>query len=165
VDHATRVARVNEVLDNLSLTKHKDTLVGDVDKRGLSGGQRKRLSIALELLINPSVLFCDEPTSGLDSKMAEDVVEILKRLAEKQGRTIICTIHQPSSRIFKTFDSLVLLKEGRVVYANAVPLTQGYFSAAPINKPPPSYENPVDFYMRELQVRRAERSEQKPSAQ
>jgi ABC-type multidrug transport system ATPase subunit len=146
-----RVERVNSVMKSLSLLEHADTLTGDVNKRGLSGGQRKRVSIALELLINPSILFLDEPTSGLDSKMAEDVVYLIHDLAQEQNRTIICTIHQPSYRIFSRFDSLVLLKEGRVVYANDVTQTNKYFSDAPINRPPPAYENPVDFYMRILQ--------------
>jgi ABC-type multidrug transport system ATPase subunit len=80
---AEKRQRVAKVLDELSLTRCADQRVGNVDRRGLSGGERKRASIALELLVNPSVLFVDEPTSGLDSKMAEDVVLTLKRLAQQ----------------------------------------------------------------------------------
>ncbi|GMI44070.1 hypothetical protein TrCOL_g2872 [Triparma columacea] len=151
VSASERSEQVNAVLSSLSLTSHKDTLIGSVDKRGLSGGQRKRVSIALELLINPSILFLDEPTSGLDSKMAEDVTSILMSLAHDQGRTIICTIHQPSYRIFSSFDNLVLLSSGKVVFANTVANTENYFSSNPLNSPPPNNENPVDFYMRILQ--------------
>lgn len=151
VSASERSEQVNAILSSLSLTSHKDTLIGSVDKRGLSGGQRKRVSIALELLINPSILFLDEPTSGLDSKMAEDVTSILMSLAHDQGRTIICTIHQPSYRIFSSFDNLVLLSSGKVVFANTVSNTENYFSSNPLNSPPPINENPVDFYMRILQ--------------
>ena len=92
-------ALVDRLLDQLRLTECADTKVGNADDRGISGGQRKRVSIAMELVINPSVMFVDEPSSGLDSKMAEDVTMILSRLA-RQDRTVICTIHQPSFNIF-----------------------------------------------------------------
>jgi len=89
--------RVSDVLKSLSLTECADVFVGSVEKKGISGGQRKRVSIATELLSNPCVLCVDEPTSGLDSKTAEDVVVILKELAHGENqRTVICTIHQVS---------------------------------------------------------------------
>jgi ABC-type multidrug transport system ATPase subunit len=96
--------------------------------KGISGGEKKRLSFASEVLTNPSLLFCDEPTTGLDSFMAEGwhfcqytisvvtgIVHVLQKLASR-GKTIICTIHQPASEIFAMFDSLMLLAEGRVAY-------------------------------------------------
>ena len=85
-----RAARVDQVVRDLSLEGCLDVLVGNEDIKGLSGGERKRVSIGMELLTNPSIMFLDEPTSGLDSKIAKDVVELLQKLAEA-GRTVICT--------------------------------------------------------------------------
>lgn len=84
-------------------------------KKGISGGEKKRLSFASEIITNPSILFCDEPTSGLDSYMAASVTECLKDLAKK-GKTIICTIHQPSSEIYEMFDRICLMAEGKTVF-------------------------------------------------
>lgn len=83
--------------------------------KGISGGERRRLAFASEIITNPSILFCDEPTSGLDSFMAMSIVESMKNLA-KQGRTIIFTIHQPSSELFEMFDKLCLITEGRLAF-------------------------------------------------
>ena len=91
----------------------------DQGQKGISGGRRKRLSLASEILTNPSIMFCDEPTSGLDSYMAATVVETLSRLAS-QGRTVICTIHQPSSQIVKMFDKVLLMAEGRTAFLGHV---------------------------------------------
>jgi len=148
--------RVNCVLDELSLTRCADQRIGDVDRRGISGGERKRASIALELLVNPSLLFVDEPTSGLDSKMAEDVVLTLSRLAQ-QGRTLICTIHQPSYKIFRLFDRLVLLSLGHVVYNGKIEDVEAYFSS--IGYDCPRGENPIDFFMAVVQLAPGEEPE------
>lgn len=109
--------RVKEVLNDLNLEKCQDTLIGDpmFAVKGISGGERRRLAFASEIITNPSILFCDEPTSGLDSFMAMTIVESMKDLA-CQGKTIICTIHQPSSEIFRNFDMLCLMAEGKLAY-------------------------------------------------
>ena len=86
--------QVERLLALFGLAECRDTRIGDVARRGLSGGQRKRVSIASKLLTDPSVMFVDEPTSGLDSKAAEDLARVLQRLA-RDGRTVLCTIHQP----------------------------------------------------------------------
>ncbi len=93
-----------------------DVLVGGVDIKGISGGEKKRTSIAFELISDPPVLLLDEPTSGLDSLTAYVIVWYMKRLAKNQNKTIAMTIHQPSSDIYYLFDRLVFLVAGRMVY-------------------------------------------------
>jgi ATP-binding cassette subfamily G (WHITE) protein 2 len=110
-----KTARVDEVIRTLGLEKCQDTRIGDPNKRGISGGERKRTSIGIELVTRPSLLFLDEPTSGLDSSSAYQVVHLLKQLAQS-GRTIICTIHQPRASIFTSFDKVTLLQNGRLMY-------------------------------------------------
>jgi len=144
-----KVAAAEAMLKRLELTKCADTPVGNEDIRGVSGGEKKRTSIGCELIVNPAVLFVDEPTSGLDSKMARSVIEILQSLAHDEGRTVITVIHQPSWRIFSLFDSLVLLKDGQVVFQGPVPEVQGYFSGLGFEAPP--HENPMDYYFDVLQ--------------
>ena len=146
---AEKVARVNAVLTELNLCgDDPSTRIGSVDKRGLSGGQRKRVSIGLELLTNPAVLLCDEPTSGLDAKMAADVVAILRALS-RRGRTVVATIHQPSFQLFSAFDALLLLSHGRVAYSGATRGAAAHFGA--LGFPTPPHENPADYMMRLLQ--------------
>lgn len=99
----------------MNLKKCENTLIGSEMIKGISGGEKRRLAFASEVLTNPSILYCDEPTSGLDSFMAVSVVESMKSLA-KQGKTIVCTIHQPSSEIFELFDKFCLLAEGRLAF-------------------------------------------------
>ncbi|MEO5584364.1 MAG: ATP-binding cassette domain-containing protein, partial [Flavobacteriales bacterium] len=108
--------RVLSLLQSLGLFESKDLKVGSALDKTISGGQRKRLNIALELIREPSVLFVDEPTSGLSSRDSENIMDLLKELALK-GRIIFTVIHQPSSEIFKLFDRLLLMdQEGNPVY-------------------------------------------------
>ncbi|WAQ93841.1 WHITE-like protein, partial [Mya arenaria] len=113
VSRSRRLERVQEVIKELGLTKCQDNMIGDPGRlKGISGGEMRRLSFASEFLTNPPLLFCDEPTSGLDSFMAENIVQTLKGMADK-GKTIVCTIHQPSSEVFALFDHLLIMAEGR----------------------------------------------------
>ncbi|KAF8747097.1 hypothetical protein HU200_013306 [Digitaria exilis] len=117
IDSKTRNEFVNQVLETIELDKIKDALVGIPGINGLSTEQRKRLTIAVELVSNPSIIFMDEPTSGLDARAAAIVMRAVKNVADT-GRTVVCTIHQPSIEIFEAFDELMLMKRGgELIYA------------------------------------------------
>ncbi len=113
--------RVMDVLESLGLEQRKDLRVGSVLDKTISGGQRKRLNIALELIREPAVLFVDEPTSGLSSRDSENVIDLLKELSLK-GKLIFVVIHQPSSEIYKMFDKMYIMDTGGypVYYGNPV---------------------------------------------
>lgn len=112
---------VTKVLEDLGLSETKDLKVGSPLRKTISGGQRKRLNIGLELLREPAVLFCDEPTSGLSSRDSENIIDLLKELSLK-GKLVFAVIHQPSSDIFKMFDKLLILDYGgyQIYYGNPV---------------------------------------------
>lgn len=114
---AQRRARVAEVIAKMGLTECADTLIGSEFIKGISGGEKRRVSISVQLLNEPKVLLLDEPTSGLDSFTAASILTVLKALAD-EGRTVICTIHQPRSDLYSFFGNVVLLaKGGRVAYS------------------------------------------------
>lgn len=144
-----RNERVDQVIHELGLMKTKDTLIGGERMKGISGGERKRLSLASEFLTNPPLLFCDEPTSGLDSFMAQSILELLSDLAN-MGKTVICTIHQPSSQIFSTFDKLLLLAEGKTAYLGDAKKASDFFAS--VNYPCPTNFNPADHFVQVLAV-------------
>ncbi|EMS45939.1 ABC transporter G family member 7 [Triticum urartu] len=134
---------VNDLLFRLGLVNSADSIVGDAKVRGISGGEKKRLSLACELIASPSVIFADEPTTGLDAFQAEKVMETLRQLAE-DGHTVICSIHQPRGSVYSKFDDIVLLSEGEVVYmgpAKEEPLK--YFAS--LGYQCPDHENPAEF--------------------
>ena len=110
-----KITRVNRLIKELGLTRCKNTKVGNSLIRGVSGGERKRTSIGVELLTNPSMLFLDEPTTGLDSSTALQVVELLKILS-RRGVNVMSTIHQPSTEIFNSFERLILICKGNILY-------------------------------------------------
>ena len=104
--------RIDKILDELGILDKKNTLIGSPEKKVLSGGQRKRVNIAMELITDTPVLFLDEPTSGLSSYDAEGVIDLLQRLA-REGKTIITTIHQPSIAVYRKFDNLIMISRDR----------------------------------------------------
>jgi ABC-type multidrug transport system ATPase subunit/ABC-type multidrug transport system permease subunit len=149
-------ARCCEIMQILSIEKCAKTPIGSSTQKGISGGERKRVSLAMEMIPNPPILFLDEPTSGLDTVNAYNVVALLTELAHRAGRTVIMTIHQPPSEIFHMLDDLLLLAEGRVVYHGPAADAVAYFAA--LGHPCPLYTNPADFFFLELlgEIRRAE---------
>ncbi|KYF45150.1 ATP-binding cassette G family transporter ABCG84, partial [Toxoplasma gondii TgCatPRC2] len=140
-----REALVDRLLVAFELSKAADTCIGNLQmgaRRGISGGEKKRLSVATEIVTNPSIIFADEPTTGLDSFMAEAVMTVLERLAQN-GRSIICTIHQPSTTVFEKFNKVILLAEGRMVFAGDRLALPVYF--ARVGKSIPPYTSVADF--------------------
>ncbi|OMP08055.1 ABC transporter-like protein [Corchorus olitorius] len=110
--------RVQSLIDQLGLRNAAKTVIGDEGHRGISGGERKRVSIGVDIIHDPILLFLDEPTSGLDSSSAYKVVKVLQRIAQS-GSIVIMSIHQPSSKIIGLLDRLILLSEGQTVYNNS----------------------------------------------
>ncbi|KAI3680016.1 hypothetical protein L2E82_50753 [Cichorium intybus] len=123
-----KVQHVERVIAELALTRCQNSMIGGPLFRGISGGEKKRVSIGQEMLINPSLLLLDEPTSGLDSTTAQRIITTIKRLASG-GRTVVTTIHQPSSRLYHMFDKLVLLSEGSPIYYGPASTALEYFSS------------------------------------
>ncbi|CAM1309466.1 wht-7 (predicted) [Pycnogonum litorale] len=148
-----REEKVEEVIKELGLTKCADNRIGSVTigsaNKGISGGEKKRLAIASELLTNPALMFLDEPTSGLDSYMAQSVISMLNDLAAK-GKTVICTIHQPSSEVFNLIGRLFILAEGRVAFTGSKEQALEFFSQQ--NLVCPVHFNPADFYVHALAI-------------
>jgi len=134
------------LLASLGLGQHADTRVGDIFRKGLSGGQKRRLSIALEALSGPDTLFLDEPTSGLDAESAYRIIKFLREYASaSSNRRVILTIHQPSSMIWKILHHVILLSEGQLICEGTREDMKAFFdqSGSPC---PPNY-NPADHYV------------------
>lgn len=133
---------VEEVILELGLKDCANTRIGNSQHRGCSGGEKRRTSIGVQLLANPSILFLDEPTTGLDATSAFQVAKTLKTLARK-GRTIVTTIHQPRSEIWDLFDNIVLLSRGSPVYSGTMSGSVPWFASLGLELPP--FVNPAEF--------------------
>ncbi|XP_021201250.3 dnaJ homolog subfamily C member 10 [Helicoverpa armigera] len=134
-----KLSVIAEILCTLGLSGSENTRCDN-----LSGGQKKRLSIAVELIDNPPVLFLDEPTTGLDSRTSAQCMEMLKNLA-RNGRTIVCTIHQPPASIYSMFDQVYMLAEGMCIYHGSSENTVPYLASVGLQCP--KYHNPADYIL------------------
>ncbi|XP_011359724.1 ATP-binding cassette sub-family G member 8 [Pteropus vampyrus] len=154
---AQRNKRVDDVIAELRLRQCANTRVGNVYLRGVSGGERRRVSIGVQLLWNPGILILDEPTSGLDSFTAHNLVKTLSRLA-KGNRLVLISLHQPRSDIFRLFDLVLLMASGTTIYLGAAQHMVQYFTA--VGHPCPRYSNPADFYVDLTSIDRRSREQE-----
>ena len=113
---AEKLARAGDTIQEMGLAGALDTRIGGRQTKGISGGQRKRLSICLEILTRPRLLFLDEPSSGLDSAASYHVMSRIAGLAAREGMTIVAVVHQPCSEVFELFHGLCLLAAGQTIY-------------------------------------------------
>ncbi|KAI1861575.1 hypothetical protein JX265_009542 [Neoarthrinium moseri] len=123
-----RVARIDSLLEAFGLREQADTLIGTPIRKGISGGQKRRVGVASQLITGPKILFLDEPTSGLDSTASYEVISYLKWVAKRNNLIVIASIHQPSTSTFNLFDKLLLLSKGKTHYFGPVPLVRQYYA-------------------------------------
>lgn len=145
MSHRDKVLIVERVIESLDLQGIRNSVVGTVEKRGISGGQRKRVNVGIEMVMEPSLLILDEPTSGLDSSSSQLLLKALRHEA-LEGVNICAVVHQPSYTLYNMFDDLILLaKGGLIVYNGPVKTIEEYFSALGIHVP--DRVNPPDHYI------------------
>lgn len=142
--------KVQKLLEDLQLKKCQDTYIGNQRQKGISGGERKRTSIGVEILSNPSILFLDEPTSGLDSQTSYTIINYLGNLARSENKAVVFTIHQPSSNIFSLFTTLLLMNKGQAVYQGEPLGVIEYFNNE-IKMGLEGKANPADAFMHRIE--------------
>ncbi|KAF5751963.1 ABC transporter family protein [Tripterygium wilfordii] len=140
-----KIQQAELIIMQLGLTRCRNSVVGGPLLRGISGGERKRVSIGQEMLVNPSLLLLDEPTSGLDSTTAQRIVATFRGLV-RGGRTVVTTIHQPSSRLYRMFDKVVVLADGCPIYSGHAGRVMEYFGSIGF-EPEINFMNPADFLL------------------
>lgn len=149
ISKKNKVEKVDQILKELGLTSCQNTLIGDefLGIKGISGGQKRRVSIGVELVKDPVAIFLDEPTSGLDSEIAVSLVELLGDMCVR-GRTVVLTIHQPNSLITSQFMDFMLLADGKLVYGGPWSDAVDFFKRAGFSCP--QYMNPSDYFIHAL---------------
>ncbi|KAF4312866.1 ABC transporter G family member 15 [Botryosphaeria dothidea] len=143
VSKVERIARIESLMKAFGLRDQAKTLIGTPIRKGISGGQKRRVSVASQLITSPKILFLDEPTSGLDSAASYEVISFVRNIARENNLLIIASIHQPSTATFNLFDKLLLLSQGRTVYNGPVTDVNKYFTS--LGYPIPMYTNPGEF--------------------
>jgi ABC-type multidrug transport system ATPase subunit len=144
-----KLMKVEEVIQELGLSKCRNTVIGNELIKGVSGGERKRCSIGVDLVTSPALLLLDEPTTGLDAFAALNIITTLREMASR-GRTVVATIHQPRSSIFALFDKLLVLSEGRTVYFGPAKEASQYFSS--LGYTPPQHFNIADYVIYSVSI-------------
>uniref|UniRef100_A0A0E0M2B6 ABC transporter domain-containing protein n=1 Tax=Oryza punctata TaxID=4537 RepID=A0A0E0M2B6_ORYPU len=145
---AAKRERAEETLREMGLEGAADTRIGGWAHKGISGGQRRRVSICMEILTRPALLFLDEPTSGLDSAASYHVVSRIARMARREGMTVVAAVHQPSTEVFGLFHGLCLLAYGKTVFFGPAADTNQFFARSGF--PCPSLMNPSDHFLRTI---------------
>ncbi|RKO89550.1 P-loop containing nucleoside triphosphate hydrolase protein [Blyttiomyces helicus] len=140
-----KAERVETIIMQLGLNGCRDTWIGNAEHKGISGGERKRVSIGIELVTAPRILFLDEPTSGLDAFTAFNIIDELKKLAVKQNMLIIMTIHQPRTDILELFDRSILLSTGKTMWFGSTADALDHFGS--LGYPLPPKTNPSDYFL------------------
>ena len=146
-----RQKRIDELLIQFGLKKCENTVIGVRGQvKGISGGEMRRLSFVSEILAKPSLLLCDEVTTGLDSWMAENVVGQMRQLAKAENKTVVCVIHQPSAEVFRLFDRVLLMSQGKVAFMGKVSEAETFFND--LGFPCPLTFNHADHYIFKLSM-------------
>ncbi|KAH8684685.1 putative ABC transporter [Tricladium varicosporioides] len=147
---AERLRRINALLESFGLTKQADHIIGTPIRKGISGGQKRRVSVASQLITEPKILFLDEPTSGLDSAASFEVISYVKNVAVKNNLIVIASIHQPSTSTFQLFDKLMLLSGGKQHYFGPVENVGEHFES--LGYPMPIHINPAEFILELMNI-------------
>ncbi|PBP16702.1 ABC transporter [Diplocarpon rosae] len=145
ITKADRLSRIDALLDAFGLTHQQHTLIGTPIRKGISGGQKRRLSVAAQLITAPKILFLDEPTSGLDATASYEVISYIKEVSKRNNLIVIASIHQPSTTTFEMFDKLLLLSGGKSHYFGSVQSVESHFQT--LGYPMPYRTNPAEFIL------------------
>lgn len=145
VTKGERLARVDDLLKAFGLTDQAHTLIGTPLRKGISGGQKRRASVAAQIITEPKVLFLDEPTSGLDSSASYEIIAHLRSVARRYNLLVVASIHQPSTSTFRLFDKLLLLSQGKTCYFGPLSDVTSYFESAGFPVPPQT--NPAEHLL------------------
>jgi hypothetical protein len=137
--------RIEGLITAFGLPKQSDTLIGTPIRKGISGGQKRRVSLASQLVTSPRIVFLDEPTSGLDSHASNEVISFVKEICKKYNILVVASIHQPSTTTFNHFDKILLLSLGSTVYSGPVNEIGNFFARQGF--PIPNYTNPAEHIL------------------
>lgn len=145
ISKSDRLARVDALLKAFGLTEQAHTLIGTPLRKGISGGQKRRTSVAAQIITAPKILFLDEPTSGLDSFASFEIISHLRTVARQYNLLVVASIHQPSTATYGLFDKLLLLSQGKTCYYGPLPDVSSYFESAGF--PIPLHVNPAEHLL------------------